>query len=637
MANTKISALTLKSVPVADDVMVIVDSVGGANKKVRLGNFLMYPVAENDIGVMGGPGAGVGICPAASLPTGMTPLTGYTDPTSANYGNYIYTDGSAMVWVPKFYYQIGNGGYELLTLDVAPGGAGWVVGNTLTGATSLKTCVIVQVINPLNYIVKERTGAFTLDESISNGTDAANQGAAYPVFGAANSFPVNWVDIKPASAYANTAAANTAGYALHRAFIDGGAEKPGFFMDKYPNSKNPLGSGYVGSSIKNGLPLSTASTHNPMYSATPGVGLTACTANDYSQSINAAHARDGVDGAINPASVFHIASRFQFAALALLSMAHGQAAKCEAWCAWYDWTGAKNYPKGCNNNALRDTDDTTVAYVTDGYSNCGKAGSGFPFAKTTHNGQDCGVADLNGLMYEVSLGMTCIAASKTIVGATAANPCVVEVTGHGYATGDVIMITAVVGMTQLNDKLFTITLDGGDPNNKFSLDGVNSSAYTPFTSGASSCTKATGFYVAKQATAMKSFTPGNSAATDHWGATGVAAMMDAFTPVFVTAGGGACAQRFGNAFNQVLSGAVSGAKWLLSGLGLPFAATGLSTGGDNLFGKDYFYQYIRNELCPLSCGDWDNTSSAGAWCLSWNGYRAGSGDGVGWRCATYPA
>ena len=36
--------------------------------------------------------------------------------------------------------------------------------------------------------------------------------------------------------------------------------------------------------------------------------------------------------------------------------------------AWYDPTGVKNYPKGCNNNALSDVDDTTVVYASAGDS-----------------------------------------------------------------------------------------------------------------------------------------------------------------------------------------------------------------------------------------------------------------------------
>ena len=61
-------------------------------------------------------------------------------------------------------------------------------------------------------------------------------------------------------------------------------------------------------------------------------------------------------------------------------------------------------PKGNNNNALKDTNNSAVTFTASGYSNCAMTGSGVPFAKTTHNGQNCGVADLNGNMYEVVSG-----------------------------------------------------------------------------------------------------------------------------------------------------------------------------------------------------------------------------------------
>jgi len=77
--------------------------------------------------------------------------------------------------------------YELLTLDVAPGGAGWAAGDTLTGATSTKTCKIVKVLTTKTYTVKDRTGAFTLGEIISNGSATADQGATYPTFTPAES------------------------------------------------------------------------------------------------------------------------------------------------------------------------------------------------------------------------------------------------------------------------------------------------------------------------------------------------------------------------------------------------------------------------------------------------------------------
>jgi uncharacterized phiE125 gp8 family phage protein len=71
---------------------------------------------------------------------------------------------------------------ETMTLDVAPGGAGWAAGDTITGATSTKTCKIVEKLTALTYTVWNRSGAFTLGEILSNGTATADQGAAYPTF-----------------------------------------------------------------------------------------------------------------------------------------------------------------------------------------------------------------------------------------------------------------------------------------------------------------------------------------------------------------------------------------------------------------------------------------------------------------------
>ena len=106
---------------------------------------------------------------------------------------------------------------------------------------------------------------------------------------------------------------------------------------------------------------------------------------------------------------FHCASLFQYSALALLSLAHGQAATSATYCAWYDASGTTNFPKGCNNDALADVDDTSVTYTTAGDSgNASKplAGATANFPRTTHNGQSCGVADLNGSMRQVLIGVT---------------------------------------------------------------------------------------------------------------------------------------------------------------------------------------------------------------------------------------
>ena len=509
----------------------------------------------NDIGKAGNVGFGVGICPPQLVPNGFTPMSGYDNPMSDNYGNYQYKDGSVCVYIPRFYYKI-------------------------TAGTN--TIIIASIWD-----------------------------------------------------YPTMAAANAAGYAMHRAFIDGGVHQMGFFVDKYENSKNAYGTGYIASSIKNGLPLSTASTHNPIYSATPGVGLTACAGNYYYETINAAHARDGVNGAINASSIWHVHSRFQWSALAMLSLAHGQAATSTAWNAWYHAT--YNYPLGLNNNNLSnaDVDVAGLVYTSDGYvsGNSAKTGSGVPFNKTTHNGQACGVADMNGNMYEINIGMTCIASTMAVTGASQANPCAITVASTtALTTGDWIQITSVVGMTQLNDKVYKITvLDG----TTFHLDGIDSTGYTAWSSAGTIMYGK--WYAANESTAMKTFTPGNSGATDHWGATGVAALMTKMTmSAMPFKPGGVFLQRYGSSTNQVLDEATSGDGWILTGLGLPRDANAINTTGTDRFGKDFFYQYVRNELCVRSGGYWYDGSNTGLWLVSWHAHRTHSHGHVSLRCALYP-
>ena len=425
-------------------------------------------------------------------------------------------------------------------------------------------------------------------------------------------YGVNSVDIKPKGYFASEAVANSAGYSINRAFIDGNQHKLVVFVDKYMCSNN----GGIASSIKNGNPLSSDYYHNPFS------GLTGAPSNTYGGAWQAAKTRG---------ANFFVASRFIYAALALLSLAHGQAANSAANCAWYDAAGVTNFPKGCNNNALRDANDTSVIYTAEGYDACGKTGSGIPFAKTTHNGQNCGIADLSGLMWEVSQGVTCIATSKNITGATQTNPVNLTVVGHGMTTGKYLQVTGIVGMKQLNDKMYTVTVVDA---NHVTLDGVNGTAFTAYTSGGSAVYGT--FYVAKEAAVMANFTGGNTLATDHFGAVGVAANMDAFTPAFATAySGNGFLQKVGNGANQVLSPDLTGNGAVLRSLGVPIAA-GMSTTGSNWFGQDYFYQYIINELCLLSGANWLGGSGAGVWASYWANPQRYSARDVGFRAACYP-
>lgn len=418
------------------------------------------PSTINDIGVAGSPGFGVGVCPGP-LPAGMTPLPGCTDPLSDGYGNYQYTDGSVMVWMPAFYYKWGTG---------------------------------------------------------------------------ANGVTLNAVDVKPFSAFDSPATAAGSGYALHRAFYDG-AIQPGVFVDKYISSNNAG----VASSLKNGIVLTSAqrgSLSTAKFSA-----------------LNGAPA-DALYGAIAAAKTrganFFPGSRFITAALALLSYAHGAASSNATYCAWYN--PSANFPKGCNNNSLGDAQDTSILYVSDGNGtyNCGKTGSANLFARTTHNGQVCGVADLNGTVWEVSLGMAS---------------------------------------------------DGTD------------------------------LYILNTSVRMKDLTAGNSAATDAWGAAGLAANyanLGATYESLTKANGWVL---YGSAA-QVFSESTSGNAWNAAGFGV--AKLG-GTGGTNAFGNDGCYQPSAwpNVLCPISGGNWADSSNAGVWALHLGVSRSVSYDDFGLRAALY--
>lgn len=203
-----------------------------------------------------------------------------------------------------------------------------------------------------------------------------------------NGLGLNRVSIKPFHAYSRVADAASDGYALHRAFYDGGGPQLGVFVDKYQCSNN----NGIASSIKNASPLAAHSSADSPFS-----GLSGSPANNLSGAIDAAKTRG---------DAFFCISRFIFAALAMLSYAHGQESQSTTWCAWHHTT--HNFPKGCNNNALRDTNDSDVIYQDSGYENKGLTGSANLFARTTHNGQFSGVADLNGNVWEATPGLTAL-------------------------------------------------------------------------------------------------------------------------------------------------------------------------------------------------------------------------------------
>lgn len=426
-------------------------------------------------------------------------------------------------------------------------------------------------------------------------------------------YGVNSIDIQPYSAFANRDEAAAAGYMLPRAFIDGGEIVLGFMHDKYRSSNN----NGIASSIKGGDTVRFSTAHNPISD------LNGVTGTAFLNMFDAAKTRG---------SQFFPASRFMRATLAHLSLAHGQAATGDANCAWYD-SGLANFPKGNNNNAYSDTNDTSITFTPDTYAggNSALTGSGMPFAKTTHNGQDCGVADLNGNIYTVEPGLTCLAVYSSITDIATTNPVVVTAQSHGGTTGQTAQILSVEGTTELNGRLFKITVIDDD---SFSLDGVDGTGFTPYESAGEA--RIGSFYVPKETTRMEDFTGGNTEPTDHFGAVGVANMMEELHDLAITDyPNNLGTQRFGNGANQVMDPATGGDGWIKSSLGMPLQG-GVSPAGAGLYGNDYYRLFVVNLLCPISGMNWSTGSSAGAWTANFYYSRADTTLHTGLCSASYP-
>lgn len=271
---------------------------------------------KQTIGKAGQQGFGVGIYggdPADLTTMGLSPMQGCEDPASENYGNYMHTNGSVMVFIPAFCYRIGHTSAPSYSRD---------------GANALEI----------------------RDASLGQGD----------------------------------------GWFLHRAFIDGGKQKLGFFVDKYLCSKKSDNSN-IAVSVKNADQISLTSTSNYINSSS----MTGCSGRIY-DAITLGRARG--EG-------YSCVSAFQWSALSILSLACGQATTSADNCAWYDANHKTNFPKGSNNDC-KDINDSSVTFSAHSANpSFGKTGSGTPFAKTTHNGQACGVTEVNGCMLQPLLGI----------------------------------------------------------------------------------------------------------------------------------------------------------------------------------------------------------------------------------------
>jgi len=314
-------------------------------------------------------------------------------------------------------------------------------------------------------------------------------------------------------------------------------------------------------------------------------------------------------------------------------LAHAQASTSTTWCAWYHATN--NFPKGCNNNALGDVNDAAITYISTGdatYPTAPKTGSANLFARTTHNGQNCGIADLNGVIYEVCIGLTTQVPISTAAGYTSA------ATGFAIGTTSIPLITGT-GTVAAGDM---ITF-AGDTNQYAVTTGIAApgtiviaapglKAALPAAATALSIVPAS-YYLAKTSVAMNSLTAGNTLSTDAWGSPALSANFDnlgaTYGALWAT---GANRTTFIGSASQVFDAATSGNAWAATGAGLPLAA---GVGGTNAFGADSLRDYKPNALCPLAAFAWSDISNAGVWALTFYYVSGTASSYVGFRAALY--
>lgn len=413
-------------------------------------------------------------------------------------------------------------------------------------------------------------------------------------------------DIRPRAAYPDAVTAAADSFYLHRAFINGGQEQAGFFRSKYLSSYN---SG-IASSIKGAKPVAANPVSGDQY------GFADCTANGQAPTNNLGGA---VEAAKSRGDKWHNSSAFEEAALFEIAMAHAQAASSDTYCAWYDDGDVTNYPKG-NNATLKDVNDNSVTFESaevTGYAYLAKTGSGNPFAKTTHNGQACGVTDVNGNYWRPLIGITCAVTTKSIEGATNTNPVKITITDHGFETGDIAMTDANVGgMSEIASRVWRITKVD---ENSFTLDTADGTGFGTYTAGGS-ITVGT-FLMLKPETDINALTSETSGPNGHWSAEAQAALFEQFDPGFRTDyPNNNFGQRLGNDAEQVF-GWNGGEERRLT-MALVPKPDGVSGSGTNLMGSDYAYQYVRNQLCVLAGGAGNYGSRAGVGCRHWSIYRS---------------
>jgi len=378
-----------------------------------------------------------------------------------------------------------------------------------------------------------------------------------------------------------------AGYVRPRAFYD---SPNGFLHFKYLAGNE--GGKLVSKQFLD--PVSTSSAHNPIGN------LISSPANNYAGFIDACH-----DAGYKTTTIF------EWEVFRLIELAQSQSGASTALCAFNDV--APFFSKGCLGNALHDVNDTSVTFTSSGYSNCALTGSGSNFAKTTHNGQNSGIADITGNMWKIVTGLTYLA--KVTGTATSKDETTVTIANHGLAVDDVIYFggtpssgstynTAAYTVTGVTDGN-TITVNNALERDIASTDGVYSARY---------------FRILKASVNPNDLTSSNLLDESLYD------LLDLTSVV----GGNAGWTYLGNGSNQVLnfSTDTNSKEYKRASVCIP-TDVGTSSSGTTNFGNDGLYRYLRNGLVVRVGGNWSYSGCAGVFCSSLSHYSSNSYYDVG--------
>lgn len=188
--------------------------------------------------------------------------------------------------------------------------------------------------------------------------------------------PHNALVVAPASSFTNEADANTHGFILHRAFIDGGKEQSCFFIANRLSSGNNDSYNHGYNTFSGSEKFLNCNTPENRY--------------NLGSWSNVVGKIDQLDDHICQMSIF------MWSAIAMLSLIQGQYATSTLDCAWYDSTLVHNYPKGINLNNT-DVDDRSVNLQNETFCT--------EIAKTTHNGSVTGIYHVNGWRWCLGIGV----------------------------------------------------------------------------------------------------------------------------------------------------------------------------------------------------------------------------------------